>query len=291
MTNLFHIVWFFIFISVGTNLCSSADVAAEKNTESHTYPKRVISLGPIITETIYLLNAQDTLIGNTTYCVAPEAARQLEKVGSLIQMNVEKVIRLNPDLVLASSFTKPRQIQMLEKFDIRVIKFENPKTFNEICEMTMEIGRILGREEVARNITTQAKKRVAAIQKQTAALKKKKVFFQIGIKPLHTPIRGTFVNEYVRFAGGINIAEDEKSEKYSREKVLQLNPDVILIAVMGSSKKAAEHEKKGWMRFKSIAASENNDIHILDPDIVCSPTPLTFVDALDIIVKKLHPSL
>lgn len=286
--NHFHrgqMVWIFILISVNL-FASPYAVGKEKN----TYPKQVISLGPIITENIYLLGAQEKLIGNTTYCVVPEAAQHIEKVGTLIQMNVEKIIRLNPDLVLASSFTKPKQIQILEKFGISVIRFENPKTYDEICEMTMKIGRILGKEETARNITRKTREQVAMIQKQTAGLKKKKVFFQIGIKPLHAPIRGTFVNEYIRFAGGINITENETSEKYSREKVLQLNPDVILIAVMGSSKKAAEHEKQIWMRFKSITASEKNEIHILDPDIVCSPTPVTFVEALNIIVRKLHPS-
>lgn len=233
------------------------------------------------------------MIANTTYCVVPPEAQKKEKVGSLIQMNVEKIIRLHPDLILGSSFTKPKQIHILERFNIPVIKFENPKTFNDMCAMTLHIGHILGKEKESNRLVDQARAQVDAIVKQTSALEKRKVFFQIGIKPIHTPIRGTFVNEYIEFAGGINIAnlegEEARSEKYTREKVLQLNPDVILIAMMGSSRKAAENERENWLRFKSINASRNNKIYILDPDIICSPTPVTFIEGLNVIVTKLHP--
>jgi iron complex transport system substrate-binding protein len=254
-------------------------------------PKRVISLGPIVTEEIYLIGAQDRLIANTTYCDVPEAARLKEKIGSVIQMNVEKIISLRPDLVIASTLSRQKQINILKSQGIRVVKFENPETFAEICDMTMDLGKLLGRQEVAVQVTDHAIKAVYAIRAKTEKRPKRRVFIQIGIKPLHTTTQNTFIDEYITMGGGINIARNEKSGVYSREKVLKENPDVILIATMGSSKKAGEYEKNRWMQFKSLTAAANGEIHVLDPDVVCSPTPRTFVRGLSIISKLIHPGM
>jgi len=259
--------------------------------ESHPLPSRIVSLGPIITETVYLLGADRKLIANTTYCNIPPGARLKEKIGTVTQMNVEKIISLNPDLVLANALTKQKQINTLESFGIRVVKFENPKTFSEMCRMTLRIGRVLGKEEKAKQIVEKTRKEVDAVIEKIDKLPKKRVFIQIGIKPLHTAVKETFINEYIELGGGENIALNERSGVYSREKVLQENPDVIFIVTMGSSRNAGENEKAGWMKFASITASRNNEIYILDPDIICSPTPVSFVKALKEIAKKLHPNI
>jgi len=259
--------------------------------ESYSLPERIVSLGPIITETVYLLGADRKLIANTTYCTIPPGARLKEKIGTLTQMNVEKIISLRPDLVLANALTKQKQINILESLGIRVVKFENPKTFSEMCRMTLRIGRVLGKEEKAQQIIEKIRKEVDAVIEKTGKFPKKRVFIQIGIKPLHTAVKETFINEYIELAGGENIALNERSGVYSREKVLQENPDVIFIATMGSSRTAGENEKAGWMKFNSITASRNNEIYILDPDIICSPTPVSFVKALKEIAKRLHPDI
>ncbi|MCI5140979.1 MAG: hypothetical protein D3909_04480 [Candidatus Electrothrix sp. ATG1] len=68
--------------------------------QEKSYPQRIISLGPINTENIYLLGAEDRLVGNTNYCVRPEAARNKEKIGSVMQFSIEKILSLQPDLIL-----------------------------------------------------------------------------------------------------------------------------------------------------------------------------------------------
>ncbi len=259
--------------------------------EPLTPSERVVSLGPIITEMIYLLEADKQLIANTSYCVIPDDAKTKEKIGSMIQMNVEKIVNLRPDLVLASPLSKAKQLKMLENLGIRVKRFVNPRTFSEICEMTLTLGEILGKIENARIVIDKVKEDVDATLAITQALPKKRVFMQIGIKPLHTANRETFVNEYIEYAGGVNIASNAKTGVYSREKVLQENPDVILIATMGSSKAAGEHEKASWMRYQSIKAARNKEIYVLDPDMVCSPTAVPFAKALKEIASILHPEI
>lgn len=265
----------------------------EKNTipPQRPIPQRVISLSPFITEMIYLLNAQDLLIANTTYCNVPKEAKLKKKVGSVIQMNVEKIISLHPDLVIASPLSRAKQIKILENQDIKVLKIENPQTFPQMCDITMEISKVLGRTDLAKKIVEKAAKEVETIKLKTAYLPKKKVFIQIGIKPLHSANKETFINEYINYGGGINIAENEKSGIYSREKVLKENPAVILIATMGTSKKAGEIEKQRWKKFESLNAAKNNRIYVLDPELILSPTPITFAKGLKQVLSLIHPNV
>ena len=252
-------------------------------------PQRIVSLGPIITEMIYLLDADKQLIANTSYCIKPEDARNKEKIGSMIQMNVEKIISLRPDLILASPLSKAKQLAVLENMGVRVKRITNPKTFAEMCQLTLTMGELLGREEKARMIVDQAQKEVDAVLAITRNLPKKTVFMQIGVKPLHSATRDTFLNEYIEYAGGINIAAQEKTGVYSREKVLEGNPDVIFITTMGSSEALGEHEKETWMRYPTLKAAQKNEIHILNSYLVCSPTAGTFARGLREIARILHP--
>lgn len=251
--------------------------------------RRVISLSPIITETIYLVGGQERLIADTTYCNTPAAAQSLEKIGSVTQMNVEKIIRLSPDLVIASALSREKQLRILEQQSIPVFRARNPKTFEQMCAMTLEIGTLLEQEQRARVIVETAQQHARQIFERTRHLVKPRVFLQIGLKPLHSANREMFVNEYIRYCGGINIAENESSGIYSREKVIRENPTVILIATMGTSKRAGELERQRWMGFKSIDAVKKNRVHVLDPEMICSPTPDTFVAGLSLVFPLLHP--
>ena len=278
--------FFILLLWPGLVFFTSQAVAA-----GQSIPRRVISLSPIITETIYLVGAQDLLIANTNYCNSPPPAQFKEKIGSVTRMNVEKIIRLQPDLVIASALTSQKQLMILEKQSIAVFRAENPKTFEQMCDMTLTIGEKLGRTSQAKEIVGQAEQMANHIMDLTQNLDKPRVFLQIGLKPLHSANKDMFINEYIRYAGGINIAENESSGIYSREKVLAENPQVILIATMGSSKKAGELEKQRWMAFKSMDAVQANRVYVLDPELICSPTPITFVEGLKVLAPLLHPHL
>jgi len=281
--NLFFQICFLCLL-----VLQAADAVADTKT---IVPKRVISLSPVITETIYLLNAQDLLIANTSYCNVPVAAQFKKKIGSVTQMNVEKIMSLQPDLVIASSLSRDKQIKILRNQKIKVLKVKNPKTFVQMCEITMEIGRVLGVEKNAEKIIKQAEKKVEQIKHKTAMLPKKKVFIQIGMKPLYSANKDSFINEYIKYGGGINIVENERTGIYSREQVITQNPDIILIATMGTSKKAGEIEKLRWMKFKFLNAAIKQQIFVLDPEFICSPTPVTFAKGLQDVAVLIHPDL
>ena len=252
---------------------------------------RVVSLSPFITETIYLLGAQAQLIADTSYCTVPPEAAQKEKIGSVTQMNVEKIISLKPDLVIASPLSSEKQLKILVSQGLRVMEIRNPKNFEEMCALTLKIATALGRTARAQVIVQQASADVDTVREQVAGLRPRRVFIQIGLKPLHTVNKDLFINEYIRLANAVNIAEGHSSGIYSREAVIQQDPDVILVATMGSSKKAAAFEKKRWMTFPFLTSAKNNEIHVLDPEVICHPTPVSFAAGLRQVAGLIHPEI
>ncbi|MBU4560996.1 ABC transporter substrate-binding protein [bacterium] len=252
------------------------------------YPQRIISLGPGITEELYLLGVENKLIANTVYCERPPEAQKKEKIGTVIKVDLEKIVSLEPDLVIATSLSNPEQVEKLKNLGIKVVTFPATKSFFQLCEQFLELAKLVGEEEKAARIIHQAKKEVDAIRKKVKDLPMPKVFVQVGAKPLFTVTKNSFVHDFIKFAGGINITEKAKSGLYSREKVLKSNPDIIIIVTMGI---AGKEEKKIWQKYKTMKAVKNNRIHIIDSYKLCSPTPVTFVEALKEMGEILHPRL
>ena len=272
-----------LFLACALLLCCSTALIgyAEQN-----FPQRIISLGPSITEELYLLKVQDRLIACTLYCKKPKDAENKEKVGTAVEVSLEKIVGLKPDLVLATSLTNPKVIEKLKNLEIKVVNFSVAKSFTQICEQFLELGRIIGKEKEAKEIVHKAGTKVNAMKKKLGNLPKLKIFVQIGARPLFAVTKDSFINDFIEFAGGVNIAYDSKSGLYSREKVIKDNPDVIIITTMGI---IGEEEKEIWKRHRVLKAVKNNRIYIVDSDKFCSPTPLNFVEALEEMVRILHP--
>ncbi|MDO9465166.1 MAG: helical backbone metal receptor [bacterium] len=248
-------------------------------------PQRIISLVPVLTEELYLLGVENRLIANTSYCKRPPAAEKKEKIGSGMKISVEKILYLEPDLILAKWYSNQKQIEKLRNLGMEVKIFPDVKNFSGICEELIELSKTIGSEDKSKQIVRRAKNKVSSIQRKIKDLSKPKVLVQIGAKPLWVATKDSFINDFIKLAGGINIGPSGKSGLYSREKVLEQNPDVIIIVTMGI---VGEQEKETWQKYKTLNAAKNNRIHIVDSYKVCSPTPVSFVEVLEEIVEILH---
>ncbi len=249
------------------------------------FPERIISLGPAITENLYLLGVGDRLVANTVYCQRPPEGKNKEKIGTVIKADIEKVMVLKPDLILATSLTGSDQIEKMRSLGLRVEIFPQLESFSQICGQFLELGKLVGKAKESGGIINQIKEKVDNIKRNTRDLPKPRVFVQIGAKPLFTINKNSFLNDFIEFAGGINIASQAKTGLYSREEVLKSNTEVIIIVTMGI---VGEKEKEIWQQFKTLNAVKNNRIHIMDSYKVCSPTPESFLDALEELVGFLH---
>ncbi|MDD4058388.1 MAG: diphthine--ammonia ligase [Bacteroidales bacterium] len=246
--------------------------------------KKIISLTPSITQSIYYLGAQEFLAGCTSYChVAKNDG--IEVVSSSIKPNLEKIAKLKPDLVLASGMISERDVNTLRRLGIKVEIFNTPKSFKEICIQFKSIGILTGKERIAEDIIQKSKERVHRIQDQ---MKKSGIsfsfFIQIGASPIFTVIPDTFMNDYILFSNGINIASSLRSGTVGREFIVSRNPDYIFIVTMGIT---GEHEEALWREFTNMKAVKQNNIFVLESELACQPTPITFAETLEIIHSKI----
>ena len=248
-------------------------------------PRRIVSLVPNITEELFDLGVQDRIVGVTTYCQRPPEAQSKERVGTVVEVNVEKILSLQPDLVIASPLTDHKQLQKLQSVGIRVEVFPPPRDFEALCVNFSQLAHMVAREERAREIIQQAERGLAAIKGKVQGLPKPRVFVQIGERPLVAAGGDSFIDDFVTFAGGINIAREVKTSVYSREEVVRKNPDIIIIAKMGM---AGEQEKATWVKYKTIRAVQTKSIYTVDPYRFCSPTPLSFVEQVRELVRLFH---
>lgn len=253
-------------------------------------PARIVSLAPSITEDLYLLGQGDKIVGVTIYCNYPEAANKKEEIGTILQPNIEKIVSLKPDLVLATKdANRPQTIERLKGMGLKVTLFEESQDFNDIRQNFLALGRMVDKEEKASQILKEAAERIELIRRKTQELPKTRVFFQLWADPLVTASALTFPGQIIELAGGINIAHQAKGRYplYSLEEVVRADPEVIIIALMGSE--LVEDELKDWQRFSTISAVKNGRVYQIDPDLVCRPTPLRFVQGLEEMARLIHP--
>lgn len=249
------------------------------------YPKRIISLAPSLTKSLYWLEGGDLLAGCTSFCILrnPDDA---EVVATAVQVNIEKAVMLKPDLVIASSLTNPETIRTFEKLGIPVLKFPYPRSFDDICQHVQILGEKIGREELADRLIADTRKRLDAVRAKVPVRKEKpRVFFQIGANPLFTAAPNTFMEDFIKFSGCVNIASDLKIGSITRETVLVRDPDVIMVMLMGS---VSREEKDKWEVYKNLTAVKNNKVFVVDDEKTCSPTPELFVEALDEIIGLIY---
>ncbi|MDD4910152.1 MAG: cobalamin-binding protein [Candidatus Omnitrophica bacterium] len=248
---------------------------------SYADHKRVVSLAPSITEEIYLLGAEDSLIGVTSYCRYPEEARNKEIIGTVLEPSMEKIVSLKPDLVLATNEgNRQESIKKLAALGLNVVAFNETKGFRDIERNFLRLGVILGRFETARQIMDGINAKIEAIRKESAAADKIKIFWQLGARPIVSASAGTFTDEIINWAGGVNIFSDMAGRypRVSIEEVIKRNPEIIIVVTMGD---ITGSELDLWRRFPGIDAVRNNRVYVYDMHFACTPTPDNFIVALE----------
>lgn len=246
---------------------------------------RIVSLANSITMNLYFLNAQDKLVGCTSYCESAKKDKK-EIVANAIKVNIEKIVSLKPDLVLATTLTNPETIETIKKLGIRVEIIKTAKSYTEICTQFKQLGKLVGKEQTADSILNNSKARIDSLKKQIPGNISQKIFFQIGSKPLFTVIPNTYMNDFISFMNGENIASDLTRGSINRESVLTRNPDAIFIITMGI---VSDEEKSIWESYKSLSATQKKQIFIIDSNLACTATPITFVQTLETMFNQLYP--
>jgi iron complex transport system substrate-binding protein len=296
-TDCIHKLSVFLLLAVLIVLCpvvGYADVFTDKlgrTISIPSHPVRIVSLAPNITETLFALGLNEEIVGVTMFSDYPHAARTKPKVGSYVSLSLEKIVSLDPDLIIGTADgNKKEVVYQLERvgFPVYVI---NPKNFDDIFEMILDIGTITRKRAEARALVNTLRKRVRAVVALTGDLQKPKVFYQIGIDPVVSVGGDTLHNTLIDMAGGVSITGDVtiKYPHVSIEEIIKEKPEIIIVSSM---KRGGNFEKvrNQWMKWKNIPAVKNNRIHIINSDMTDHSSP-RIVDGLEELAAIIHPEL
>jgi cobalamin transport system substrate-binding protein len=255
------------------------------------FPRRIISLAPGITETLYALNLDDNIAGVTTFCDWPATARTKPRIGGFTNPSIEKIVSLKPDLILATADGNRRDtVQQLERIGLPVY-VTNPSDTTGILKSILHIGEITNRENIAKVLVKQLQKRLNNVAMQIRHKNKPHVFFQIGLEPVISAGRGTLINEVIERAGGINVAGGDTARypRYSMEGIVAGMPDVILFAPMSEDKEFIA-AKRFWKKLGTIPAVKNENIYPINTDLISRASP-RIVDAIEQMALIFHPGI
>ncbi|MGD9106279.1 MAG: cobalamin-binding protein [Desulfobacterales bacterium] len=289
---IFLIITAFLLTVIGTP--SHAKIVIDQLGRKITIPdipQRVVALAPNITEIIYALGQENLLKGVTLYSDFPPAAVNLPKVGSYVQLNLEKIVALRPDLCIAIKDGNPRMVaNRLESLNIPVYAVD-PRNLETIMQTVLEIGNLLNANQQAELLVQRMRFRVFKVKSLVAnAEYRPRVFFQIGISPIVSVGTNTFMHELIVLAGGKNLAQGPVAyPRFSREQVLALSPEVLIITSMARAE-VFEQVKADWSRWPNMPAIRDHRIFLEDSNFFDRPTP-RLVDGLELLVKLIHPEL
>lgn len=252
---------------------------------------RYISLAPSTTEILFALGLDEEIVGVSSFCNYPLKAQAKEKIGTFSQPNIEKILSLKPDIVFCTGLEQVSVITKLKQLNLKVC-VSDPSNFKELFDSIGEIGRLVDRESRALALTERMKMNIEEINSKVKPIpeeKKPKVFVEIWHSPLMTAGRGSFIDELIKLAGGINIAYDtQRSYSYfSPEQVIKRNPDCIILAYMDKKNPLETiRERFGW---NNISAVKNQRVYNdINSDLFLRAGP-RLVEGLKEIHKRLYP--
>ena len=255
------------------------------------YPQRIVSLAPDITETLFALGLSDKIVGVTQFSDFPPAAAMKPKFGSYVDLNIEAIIDLDPDLILGTGAgTSPTLVKRLERMGFSVF-IVYPKNLDGVLVAIQQIADVVGKKRKGRAIVDDMKHRIDRVSSWVAGHRKPRVFLQIGRDPIYTVSEGSFAHHLIGIAGGDNIAKNGRIPypSYSLEKIILQAPEVIIVSSMYIG---GNHESwiEEWKKWKVLPAVKSNRLYTIDSDIIDRPSP-RIVDGLEKLAHMIHPEV
>jgi iron complex transport system substrate-binding protein len=249
-------------------------------------PERIISLAPSNTEILFALGLGDRVVGVTMYCDYPPEAQDKEKVGDYYGPDIEKIIALQPDLVLATDFHRFDLIPALEQQGVAVFAVA-PQTLDDVLESIQKIGQIADKEAEALELVDRMTSKIEEIEEQTKELEEKpRVFYMTWQDPMWTVGRATWIDDLINISGGVNIFSQyfESGAMVEIEWVILLNPEIIITSEWSYEWALNATE------LASTNASQTGRIYTFDDDLAQRPGP-RLVEGLEWFAYLIHPEI
>ncbi len=234
--------------------------------------RRIISLAPHATEILFTAGAGDRIVGAVQYSDYPEAAKRIPRVGGYSRLDLETIIALRPDLVVAWKSGNPGgQVEKLRALGL-VIYTSEPRRIEDIADHIERLGRLAGTEAAAREAAAAFRARHRRLQRRYAGRPAVNVFYQIWNRPLMTVNGRHLISDVLRLCGGRNVFDKLPilAPKISVEAVLAADPEAIIASGMGAER---PEWLDAWRRWRSLQAVQNNNLYFIPPSLIQRHSP------------------
>ena len=249
--------------------------------------ERIVSLAPNLTEIVYAIGAGDRLVGDTTFCDYPPEAKQVRKVGDTLHPSVERIIALQPQLVLVSTASQLETFtKELDSHQISVF-VTDPRDLEGVFHSIEKLGLLLNEPERASALLKSLRDRANAVEGAVRSTRRPRVFYQLSAEPLYTAGHDSFVTDLIKRAGANSVTSDVRGAwpRYSNESALAAQPDAIILPTGGSMGSANSEVASPLKRSPAVLAGR---VYKINDDYLTRPGP-RLVDGLEQIARALHP--
>ena len=231
---------------------------------------RVVSLAPNITEIVFALGRGNLLVGRTDYCNYPPETAEIASVGSIQQPSVESILSLNPDIIIASTHGPKDAAAQLTDAGFEVRYYYSPASFEGVYDVIRSVGADLDAEAEADALVTDMAQRFQRVKEEASAVESRPgVYYAVGFGEGGDWTAGgdTFVGQLIELAGGRNIAADINGWSYSLEKLVEKQPEIILV---GAGLKDAFTSAPFYSELDAV---KNNRVYGINEDIISRQGP------------------
>jgi iron complex transport system substrate-binding protein len=265
------------------------EITIEKEVE------RIITLAPGMTEVIYALGLEDKLVAVSSACDYPEEALTKDDVGRIDEPNIEKIVSLEPDLVIAESVTKIESLERLSELGMKNIGFK-PVSINDTIDMIEDIAYLTSAAEAGAELTSRMDKEYQQLKElvndELENKERKRVFYEIWSDPLYTAGKGTFIDSLIHDAGGYNVAREAEGSwpTFSLESLIDADPEVYISSAHSTPNGLTLDELREREIFREISAFKNDRLYLVDQNLVNRPSP-RIIEGYKEFIKAIFPEL
>lgn len=253
-------------------------------------PRRIVSLVPSVTEVLFAIGAQDLLVGVTDFCDYPPEAKRKPHVGDMLSPNLETLVTLKPDLVVATrSGNREETFDQLKRLGIPIYLVD-PSTVDDVLRLVADLGELTGHRERAAAVDKDLERRIAAVRETVAGRPRPRVLYVLWPQPLIVPGKGALVTELIELAGGASVTADQGQgyPRMSLEAAVGRAPEVIILARHGSRSGPAARQQ--WERLESMPAIKSGRLYMADGDLMHRYGPRV-VAGLEALARTIHPEV
>ena len=232
----------------------------------------IVTLSPHASELVYSAGAGAKIIATVEHSDFPEQAKRIPRIGNAYSINIEKIINLNPDIIIAwSGGNNLKEIAKLQELGLKIY-FSDIKSFQNISEDIINIGLIAGSEKISRMNAEKFNQSINTLRTRFSNKNKVRVFYQLWHDPLMTINKTHFIHQSIALCGGINVFANSPVQvsQVNIESVIHARPDILVAAIKESPGEPLI--AFNWTEKIPPSLSFSSEFFTLDPDLLHRPT-------------------